>query len=99
MKKIYLIVILTLTSLFSFAQTQDEVISMLTQKAASMKEFKCVFVQEKTSYLLAKPAVSEGGFTQSPIISGYMSTIMSSEKSPMKAKRFSTLKTTGCTTE
>ena len=33
---------------------------MITQKASSMKEFKSVFVQEKTSYLLAKPAVSEG---------------------------------------
>ena len=33
---------------------------MITQKASTMKEFKSVFVQEKTSYLLAKPAVSEG---------------------------------------
>lgn len=60
MKKIYLIVTLILTNIFSFAQTQEEVISMITQKASTMKEFKSVFVQEKTSYLLAKPAVSEG---------------------------------------
>ena len=60
MKNIYLFITLILTSVWGVAQTQDEVISMITQKASSMKEFKCVFVQQKTSYLLAKPAVSEG---------------------------------------
>ncbi len=60
MKKIYLIVILTLTSIFSFAQSNEEVMNMLTQTAASMKCMQCRFTQNKTMAMLAEPTVSEG---------------------------------------
>lgn len=60
MKKIYLIVILTLTSIFSFAQSNEEVMNMLTQTAASMKCMQCRFKQNKTMAMLAEPTVSEG---------------------------------------
>lgn len=60
MKKLYLIVILTLTSLIGFAQTQDEVVDMLTQAAASMQCMQCHFTQQKTMAMLSEPAVSEG---------------------------------------
>ena len=60
MKKIYLIGFLILTSIFSFAQTDEEVMNMLTQKAASMKCMNCRFTQNKTMAMLAEPIVSEG---------------------------------------
>ena len=60
MKKIYLIVILILTSIFSFAQTDEEMMNMLTQTAASMKCMDCRFTQKKTMAMLAEPTVSEG---------------------------------------
>ena len=60
MKKIYLIVILILTSIFSFAQTEEEVMEMLTQNAASMKCMQCSFTQQKTMAMLSEPSVSEG---------------------------------------
>ena len=60
MKKIYLIVILTLTSIFSFAQSNEEVMNMLTQTAASMKCMQCRFKQNKTMAMLTEPTVSEG---------------------------------------
>ena len=60
MKKIYLICFLILTSVFSFAQTDEEVMNMLTQTAASMKCMNCRFTQNKTMAMLAEPAVSEG---------------------------------------
>lgn len=60
MKKIYLIVILILTSIFSFAQSNEEVMNMLTQTAASMKCMQCRFTQNKTTAMLAEPTVSEG---------------------------------------
>ena len=60
MKKIYLIGFLILTSMFGFAQTDEEVMNMLTQTAASMKCMDCRFTQNKTMAMLAKPSVSEG---------------------------------------
>ena len=60
MKKIFLIVILILTSIASFAQTNEEVVDMLTQTAASMKCMQCRFTQNKTMAMLAEPTVSEG---------------------------------------
>jgi len=60
MKKIYLIGILILTSIFSFAQTDEEVMNMLTQTTASMKCMNCRFTQTKTMAMLAEPTVSEG---------------------------------------
>lgn len=60
MKKIYLIGFLILTSIFSFAQTDEEVMDKLTQKAASMKCMNCHFTQNKTMAMLAEPIVSEG---------------------------------------
>ena len=60
MKKIYLIVILTLTSIFSFAQSNEEVMDMLTQTAASMQCMQCRFTQNKTMAMLTEPTVSEG---------------------------------------
>ena len=60
MKKIYLIVILTLTSIFCFAQSSEEVMEMLTQTAASMQCMNCRFTQQKTMAMLTEPTVSEG---------------------------------------
>ena len=60
MKKIYLIGFLLLTSLFSFAQSETEVMDMLTQTAASMQCMQCRFTQQKNMAMLAEPTVSEG---------------------------------------
>ena len=60
MKKLYLIVLLTLTSVLGFSQTQDEIIEMLTQTAASMQCMQCRFTQQKTMAMLTEPTVSEG---------------------------------------
>ena len=60
MKKLYLIGFLILTSIFSFAQTNVEVVDMLTQTAASMTCMNCRFTQTKTMAMLAEPTVSEG---------------------------------------
>lgn len=49
-----------LTSIFSFAQTQEEVMETLTQTAASMQCMNCRFTQQKTMAMLTEPAVSEG---------------------------------------
>ena len=60
MKKLYLIVILTLTSVFGFSQTNCEIEETLMQTAASMKCMNCRFTQQKTMAILAEPTVSEG---------------------------------------
>ena len=60
MKKIYLIVILILTSIISFAQTDEDVMNTLMQTASSMKCMVCRFTQNKTMAMLAEPTVSEG---------------------------------------
>lgn len=60
MKKIYLIVTLILTSVLSFAQSQEEVMETLTRAAASMQCVNCRFTQQKTMAMLAQPTVSEG---------------------------------------
>ena len=60
MKKLYFIVLLTLTSVFGLSQTQDEIIETLTQTAASMQCMQCRFTQQKTMAMLAEPTVSEG---------------------------------------
>lgn len=60
MKKLYLIVILILTSVFGFAQTQEEVMQTLTDAAAAMQCMNCRFTQQKTIAMLAQPTVSEG---------------------------------------
>ncbi len=60
MKKLYLIVTMILTSVLSFAQTQEEVMNKLTQAAASMQCMSCRFTQQKTMAMLAEPTVSEG---------------------------------------
>ena len=60
MKKLYLIGFLMLTSIFSFAQSNDEIMEMLTQQAASMQCMNCRFTQQKTMAMLAEPTVSEG---------------------------------------
>lgn len=60
MKKLYIIVFLLVTSIFAFAQTEDEIIEMLTQTAASMECMKCSFIQQKSMAMLAEPSVSEG---------------------------------------
>lgn len=60
MKKLYLIVILILTSVFGFAQTQEEVMQTLTDAAAAMQCMNCRFTQQKTVAMLAEPTVSEG---------------------------------------
>lgn len=60
MKKLYLIVILILTSVFGFAQTQEEVMQTLTNAAAAMQCMNCRFTQQKTMAMLAEPTVSEG---------------------------------------
>ena len=58
--------VLAVMGITTFAQTQlsenqtKEVISQLTQAAASMQTMQCRFVQEKTSTMLAEPSVSEG---------------------------------------
>lgn len=60
MKKIYLIGFLLLTSVFGFAQTNEQVIEALTQTAASMRSMQCEFTQQKNMQMLAEPTVSEG---------------------------------------
>lgn len=60
MKKLYLIGFLLLTSIFSFAQSNDEIMEMLTRQAASMQCMNCRFTQQKTMAMLAEPTVSEG---------------------------------------
>jgi outer membrane lipoprotein-sorting protein len=60
MKKLYLIGFLMLTSILSFAQSNDEIMEMLTQQAASMQCMNCRFTQQKTMAMLAEPTVSEG---------------------------------------
>lgn len=60
MKKLYLIGFLMLISIFSFAQSNDEIMEMLTQQAASMQCMNCRFTQQKTMAMLAEPTVSEG---------------------------------------
>jgi outer membrane lipoprotein carrier protein len=57
---------LAVMGLTTYAQTQlsenqsQEVMSQLSQAAASMQSMQCRFVQEKTSPMLAEPSVSEG---------------------------------------
>ena len=60
MKKLYLLVILILTSILGYAQTQEEVMQTLTQAAASMQCMNCHFTQQKTMAMLAEPTVAEG---------------------------------------
>lgn len=60
MKKLYLIGFLMLTSIFSFAQSNDEIMEMLTRQAASMQCMNCRFTQQKTMAMLTEPTVSEG---------------------------------------
>ena len=60
MKKLYLIVILTVASVFGFAQTNCDIMETLSQTAASMKCMNCRFIQQKTMAMLAEPTVSEG---------------------------------------
>ncbi len=60
MKKLYLIGFLMLISIFSFAQSNDEIMEMLTQQAASMQCMNCRFTQQKTMAMLTEPTVSEG---------------------------------------
>lgn len=60
MKKLYLIGFLILTSILGFAQSNDEIMEMLTQQAASMRCMNCRFTQQKTMAMLAEPTVSEG---------------------------------------
>lgn len=60
MKKLYLIGFLILTSIFSLAQTQDELMQAMTQAAAAMQCMNCNFVQQKNMVMLAEPTVSEG---------------------------------------
>ena len=60
MKKLYIIGFLMLTSIFSFAQSEEEVMNMLTQTAASMQCMNCRFTQQKTMAMLEQPTVAEG---------------------------------------
>lgn len=60
MKKFYLIGFLMLTSIFGFAQTNEEVVEMLTQTASYIDCMNCRFTQTKTSAMLTEPTVSEG---------------------------------------
>ena len=60
MKHLYAIVILFLTNTCCFAQSQDEVIELITQAAASIKCINCQFIQQKTMAMLKEPAVSRG---------------------------------------
>lgn len=60
MKKLYLIGFLMLTSIISFAQTQEEVMQTLTNAAASMQCMQCRFTQQKTMAMLSEPTMSEG---------------------------------------
>ena len=66
MKKVLLSFLFAIVGGFVFAQTQltgsqsQEVMSTLTQTAASMQTMQCRFVQTKTMAMLAEPSVSEG---------------------------------------
>ena len=60
MKKLYLIGFLILTSILSFAQSNEEVMEMLTQTAASMNCMQCRFTQQKAMAMLSEPTVAEG---------------------------------------
>lgn len=66
MKKLLLIWVLVFMGLTIYAQPRlsekqsQEVMSQLSQAAASMQSMQCRFVQEKTSSMLAEPSVSEG---------------------------------------
>ena len=66
MKKVLVIIVLAVMGLTTYAQRQlsenqsQEVMSQLSQAAASMQSMQCHFVQEKTSPMLAEPSVSEG---------------------------------------
>lgn len=66
MKRLFLIWVLAFMGLTIYAQPRlsekqsQEVMSQLSQAAASMQSMQCRFVQEKTSSMLAEPSVSEG---------------------------------------
>ena len=66
MKRLLLIWVLAFMGLMIYAQPRlsekqsQEVMSQLSQAAASMQSMQCRFVQEKTSSMLAEPSVSEG---------------------------------------
>ncbi len=66
MKRVLLLIVLAVLGLTVYAQPQlsesqsQEVMSQLSQAAASMQTIQCRFVQEKTSSMLAEPSVSEG---------------------------------------
>ena len=66
MKRIVLSVLFVALGLFASAQTQlsetqsQEIMTTLTEAAASMQTMQCRFVQEKTSSMLTEPSVSEG---------------------------------------
>lgn len=60
MKKLYLIVILSVASVLGFAQTNCDIMQTLSQTAASMTCMNCRFIQQKTMAMLAEPTVSEG---------------------------------------
>ena len=66
MKRFLLIVLLAVMGVSVYAQPRlsekqsQEVMSKLSQAAASMQSMQCRFVQEKTSPMLVEPSVSEG---------------------------------------
>ena len=60
MKKIFIIITALVASIFSFAQSNDEIMAKLTQAAASMKSMQCNFTQNKTMSMLAEPTISKG---------------------------------------
>lgn len=66
MKKLLLSILFFALGLSAMAQTrlsetqQKEVMSVLTETAASMQTLQCRFVQQKTMAMLADPQVSEG---------------------------------------
>lgn len=66
MKRFLLFMMLAVMGVSTYAQTQlsdsqsQEVMTQLSQAAASMQSMQCRFVQEKTSAMLTEPSVSEG---------------------------------------
>ena len=66
MKRFLLSILFVAASSLAFAQTQlsathsQEVMTQLTQAAASMQTMQCRFVQEKISTMLAEPSIAEG---------------------------------------
>lgn len=60
MKSLFFFIVLILISDLSHAQTQEEMMAILAQRAASIECMSCRFIQQKSMAILESPTTAEG---------------------------------------